>query len=105
MLAPRQQLSLSSRSPSLRGEEKEEAEGSLLVRSVELLLICRRSSKRGGTRYNARGIDDEGNVSEAVCERRAAENQREAGLESGMAVRGPGVEKVATEGVFSCPSF
>ncbi|PHJ16349.1 endonuclease exonuclease phosphatase domain-containing protein [Cystoisospora suis] len=62
MVAPRQQVLPSSRSASLRGEETEEAEGPLLVRSVELLLICRRSSKRGGTRYNARGIDDEGNV-------------------------------------------
>ncbi|PFH32959.1 hypothetical protein BESB_081580 [Besnoitia besnoiti] len=34
----------------------------VLIRSLELLLICRRSCRRGGTRYNARGIDDDGNV-------------------------------------------
>ncbi|KAL8272502.1 hypothetical protein Esti_003625 [Eimeria stiedai] len=32
------------------------------VLGVELLLLCRRSCRRGGTRYNARGIDDDGNV-------------------------------------------
>ena len=37
------------------------------VLGVELLLICRRSCRRGGTRYNARGIDDDGNVR---CRRR-----------------------------------
>ncbi|OEH75493.1 endonuclease exonuclease phosphatase family related protein [Cyclospora cayetanensis] len=36
--------------------------GAARVLAVELLLICRRSCRRGGTRYNARGIDDEGDV-------------------------------------------
>lgn len=73
----RQLSSASCASGSARGAEKDEDTGSFLVRSVELLLICRRSSKRGGTRYNARGIDDEGNVSEAVCERPGRGGERD----------------------------
>eukprot|EP00914_Ancora_sagittata_P008496 GHVO01016597.1.p1 GENE.GHVO01016597.1~~GHVO01016597.1.p1 ORF type:complete len:1224 (+),score=235.49 GHVO01016597.1:109-3672(+) len=34
---------------------------------MDVILICRRSAKMGGTRYNARGIDSEGNVAN-FCE-------------------------------------
>ncbi|KAH0483056.1 MAG: uncharacterized protein KVP18_003339 [Porospora cf. gigantea A] len=37
------------------------------LHSVEMILICRRSMRRGGTRYNHRGIDDEGHVAN-FCE-------------------------------------
>ena len=33
---------------------------------LDLILISRRSCRRGGTRYNARGIDDEGQVANFV---------------------------------------
>ena len=33
---------------------------------VDLYLISRRSSERAGTRYNARGIDDDGNCANFV---------------------------------------
>jgi len=33
---------------------------------MNYLLISRRSSKRAGTRYNARGIDDQGHVANFV---------------------------------------
>eukprot|EP00826_Nyctotherus_ovalis_P002910 TRINITY_DN10585_c0_g1_i16.p1 TRINITY_DN10585_c0_g1~~TRINITY_DN10585_c0_g1_i16.p1 ORF type:complete len:310 (+),score=56.35 TRINITY_DN10585_c0_g1_i16:188-1117(+) len=44
------------------GVIEEEMEG----KKVRLALISRRSVKRAGTRYNVRGIDDEGNVANAV---------------------------------------
>lgn len=37
------------------------------IHSVEITVICRRSKWRGGTRYNHRGIDDDGNVAN-FCE-------------------------------------
>jgi len=33
---------------------------------MDYILISRRSSKRAGTRYNARGIDDDGKVANFV---------------------------------------
>lgn len=36
-------------------------------KKLQLILISRRSRKRAGTRYNARGLDDEGNVAN-FCE-------------------------------------
>lgn len=39
----------------------------LAGKKLDFFLISRRSSKRAGTRYNSRGIDDEGNVSN-YCE-------------------------------------
>jgi hypothetical protein len=33
---------------------------------IELLLIGRRRWKMGGTRYNARGVDEEGNAANTV---------------------------------------
>lgn len=39
----------------------------LAGKKLDYYLISRRSSKRAGTRYNSRGIDDEGNVSN-YCE-------------------------------------
>jgi hypothetical protein len=41
---------------------EEELKGSI----VKLVLISRRRNKKAGTRYNARGIDDEGNVANMV---------------------------------------
>lgn len=35
-------------------------------KKLDFYLISRRSSKRAGTRYNSRGIDDDGNVSNYV---------------------------------------
>ncbi|KYK62733.1 SacI homology domain-containing protein [Toxoplasma gondii TgCatPRC2] len=50
----------------VRLQVREEPGPETLTQSVELLLLCRRSCKRGGTRYNARGIDDQGNVANFV---------------------------------------
>lgn len=34
----------------------------MLERKIDYILITRRSCKKAGTRYNARGLDDDGNV-------------------------------------------
>jgi len=38
----------------------------IMGKPVDLYLISRRSSERAGTRYNARGIDDDGNCANFV---------------------------------------
>jgi hypothetical protein len=37
-----------------------------MAKKVKLILVSRRRHKRAGTRFNARGIDDEGNVGNFV---------------------------------------
>lgn len=41
-------------------------QGEILGKEVEVCLLSRRSHRRGGTRYNARGVDDDGNVANFV---------------------------------------
>eukprot|EP00922_Rhytidocystis_sp_ex-Travisia-forbesii_P039242 GHVS01058395.1.p1 GENE.GHVS01058395.1~~GHVS01058395.1.p1 ORF type:complete len:1152 (-),score=117.00 GHVS01058395.1:1462-4917(-) len=56
--------------------------------SLELLLICRRSCKRGGTRYNNRGIDDNGFVANFAESEQLVRLNAKQGWCSLMQIRG-----------------